>query len=535
MANLIRAFTAPVATVVLVAIVIVQARADDKEKQTKKPKPKFTIGKDTTRVTGPVDKEGYINYEAAINDIMSKGVTPETNSMVPLYQAFGPKPLGTPMPVAFFKRLGIPTPPDQGDYFIGVGQFAKNVLKLTGREANDEFFNEQDHASRRVWKAADHPRVAEWLKANDKPLALIIEASKRKDYYSPIVTSQSNGEEHGDLIGALLPGVQKLREVASALTARAMLRAGEGQYDDAWRDLLACHRLARLAGRGPTLIESLVAIAIDAKAGLADQTLIESPKLDAARLKKYLRDLQQLPPVTLIADKIDLGERFMYLDSAMMMMRHGTKYLEGLAGGPAGQGLGALAAEGFANWDPALRRANQWYDKMAAALRGKDRAARMKKLDDIERELKDLKTKHADTQKLAKRFEKDADARGEVLGDMLIGLLMPAVEKVQAAADRSEQTQRNLQLAFALAIYQRENGKYPATLGELAPKYVAKVPDDLFTGKPLVYQSSEKGYLLYSLGPNGKDDAGRGPDDDPKGDDLSVRMPLPKLRDKADK
>src|SRR5260370_6364532 len=52
-------------------------------------------------------------------------------------------------------------------------------------------------------------------------------------------------------------------------------------------------------------------------------------------------------------------------------------------------------------------------------------------------------------------------------------------------------------IAFALAAYQRDRGSYPKTLDELAPKYLAKVPNDYFTGKPLVYRPNEKGYLLY--------------------------------------
>jgi hypothetical protein len=35
---------------------------------------------------------------------------------------------------------------------------------------------------------------------------------------------------------------------------------------------------------------------------------------------------------------------------------------------------------------------------------------------------------------------------------------------------------------------------------------------DLFTGKELKYRQLEKGYLLYSVGPNMKDDGGEGDD-----------------------
>src|SRR5262245_20904948 len=40
----------------------------------------FTIGKATTFVTGPVDADGRIDYAAALNERMSKGVTPQNNA-----------------------------------------------------------------------------------------------------------------------------------------------------------------------------------------------------------------------------------------------------------------------------------------------------------------------------------------------------------------------------------------------------------------------------------------------------------------------
>ena len=104
------------------------------------------------------------------------------------------------------------------------------------------------------------------------------------------------------------------------------------------------------------------------------------------------------------------------------------------------------------------------------------------------------------------------------------------MHKVQKGWDRVQQAQDNLHLAFALAWYQRDHGRYPKKLDELAPKYVRAIPGDVFSGKPLIYRPNEKGYLLYSVGYNGKDDGGRSYDDDPPGDDLVVRMPLPKPR-----
>jgi len=107
-----------------------------------------------------------------------------------------------------------------------------------------------------------------------------------------------------------------------------------------------------------------------------------------------------------------------------------------------------------------------------------------------------------------------------------------AVHKVENAADRIQQTHDNLLLAFALALYHCDHGIYPKSLDALAPKYLAKIPQDMFSGKPLIYRPTENDYLLYSVGLNGNDDGGRGHDDEPQGDDLVIRMPLPEWKAK---
>ena len=62
---------------------------------------------------------------------------------------------------------------------------------------------------------------------------------------------------------------------------------------------------------------------------------------------------------------------------------------------------------------------------------------------------------------------------------------------------------------LALKAYHSEIDGYPSTLEALTPKYLARIPIDPFTdGKPMTYKLSAVGYLLYSVGPDGKDDGG---------------------------
>ena len=62
-----------------------------------------------------------------------------------------------------------------------------------------------------------------------------------------------------------------------------MLRVAAGKFDEAWQDLLACHRLGRLVARGGTLIEELVGIAIDVIASNADLAYLEHAGLTPSR------------------------------------------------------------------------------------------------------------------------------------------------------------------------------------------------------------------------------------------------------------
>src|SRR5437870_5725121 len=74
----------------------------------KKLTPRFTVGKETTAVTGPLDRDGYIDYVTALNQRLARGATPTNNANVLFWKAIGPRPEGgTTMPPEFFDWLGI--------------------------------------------------------------------------------------------------------------------------------------------------------------------------------------------------------------------------------------------------------------------------------------------------------------------------------------------------------------------------------------------------------------------------------------------
>src|SRR5262249_28335624 len=148
-----------------------------------------------------------------------------------------------------------------------------------------------DRTSVRPWTPKQFPVIAGWIEANEKPLDLVVEGTKRPHYFSPLVARRTK-DQPSNLIGALLPAVQKCREMTQALTVRAMLRLSQGRQEEAWQDLLACHRLGRHIARGGTLIEGLVGIAIDAIAGNATLTYLDHVRPTGKQVRDCLRDLR---------------------------------------------------------------------------------------------------------------------------------------------------------------------------------------------------------------------------------------------------
>ena len=83
---------------------------------------------------------------------------------------------------------------------------------------------------------------------------------------------------------------------------------------------------------------------------------------------------------------------------------------------------------------------------------------------------------------------------------------------------------------LACELFRMDTGKYPTSVSELVPKYLDKIPDDPFTGKPLLFRTGEltveygkiakdyyylqtvpkkiKGLQVWSVGQNGIDNDG---------------------------
>ncbi len=113
--------------------------------------PLVKVGPDTTVLTEPLDEEGYVDFQAHANAVLSKGVTPDNNAAVLLWKASGPANIGEEHRAEYFKRLGIEPLPDEGDYFREYEEFAD-------KEKPDEIYEQVDAAASRPGRRTNSPR-----------------------------------------------------------------------------------------------------------------------------------------------------------------------------------------------------------------------------------------------------------------------------------------------------------------------------------------------------------------------------------------
>jgi len=65
-----------------------------------------------------------------------------------------------------------------------------------------------------------------------------------------------------------------------------------------------------------------------------------------------------------------------------------------------------------------------------------------------------------------------------------------------------------VEMGLANRTYRQKYGKFADSLNQLTPEILPSLPLDSFTGKNYIYRKRDKGFIVYSVGDNLKDDGG---------------------------
>jgi hypothetical protein len=298
-----------------------------------------------------------------------------------------------------------------------------------------------------------------------------------------------------DMLSTLLPHVQPVRDVARLLALdverlvhgtptdraadriRAMLRAAAGLRDD------------------PFLISLLVRMACRKVAVDSTERLLGMSELsDEACRTLSIQFAEELPAADLLASL--RGERALY-----------HRLFENLEHGQLTVGEFFARSEGNSNSKPdvSLRLGGFLYsyrlpEDHATLLRWFDEACDIARLPSQEQleawNLFELKIR-------AVRSTASPDKRL-----ILSTLLLPAVKKVGQATLRDQVLVVCAETALATERFRLAHKRWPKSLDELRPAFLAQLPRDPYTGESLRYARRDDGVVIYSVGPDLQDDGG---------------------------
>ncbi|MEL0096196.1 MAG: hypothetical protein VW875_10175 [Planctomycetaceae bacterium] len=509
----------------------------------------ITISPETTRITSPLKGDGYPDYVAALNSQFQKNTTPENNLAVAIWKITGPVQLSPDFRPHFFHAIGMDDLPTEGDYMVdffsyykkhlasskGAAELAAGQHKIDSNRAEDLYVE----VSEAPWTEASHPEVFQWREDNkDHIEACVNVAHSKKQYYNPYVLAPGEREDAAEefapeLISILLPGVHHMREIARTVAIDANYHLGNGDIDSAMRNAIALHRIGRLTARGGTLIEGLVGIAISGIASSLDQKILNANNLTREQLQAHRSNLRKLPPMPKMIDKINLTERYMYLDTTISVAKYGPSSLNSNWTGSAARpnpilkGLGKLVSSSLVNWDSVMRRGNYWYDELYRTGSIQDVHERTKAYAELETRLETLVTEARDPASLAKKVlfsgKTLTELTSEQMSNILISLLLPASEAALSVEDRALMQNEITQIGIALELHYLEHENYPSNLKALVGPNLKTIPQDRFNENGLTYRTTPNGYLLYSFGRDREDNQGNTSEDQPTGDDIALK------------
>lgn len=96
----------------------------------------------------------------------------------------------------------------------------------------------------------------------------------------------------------------------------------------------------------------------------------------------------------------------------------------------------------------------------------------------------------------------------ELPREIMSRMLLRPIGDIAGSFDKNHVGLRMLRLELALQEHRRRRGGYPESAARLEPPVRTELWADPYSGTPYMYGRRGESYLLYSVGPDGKDDQG---------------------------
>ncbi len=356
------------------------------------------------------------------------------------------------------------------------------------------------HASAGPWH--DLPAVRSWLDRQEGALGRFRDASQAERSYLGIKSAAvgpGGPDWHGAMIRAVVPGLGVFEEAAEGLLAQGWQAWSAGDkgaiIDNALATLRASHHLEHEW----TMVAKMTSLTVAERSYYAlAQALSRSddPASLAASLSGRLAAADS--PLADMTDAYlfqkltawDILQRVYVSDGAdgswqvhdhgSTMYRHLTSLVSGES--PPWEDVRAsLVSTGFTK---DLAEVSAYFDRLLEW--------------------------SGSAHHLAAAGEGAISASGEGLSDLMMRVFVRGMTTPRRQCTRAAAVQHGTRLLVNVLAYRKETGRYCDSLDALAElRGIEQWIVDPYSGRPFVYARTREGFVLYSVGPDRKDDAAR--------------------------
>jgi hypothetical protein len=304
--------------------------------------------------------------------------------------------------------------------------------------------------------------AAEFIGQNQDMFMLLHEAGKVENCYYPMDYSLGFGLKNNIL--------HDIKNAAMSLSLAGLYYSYTNQPQKAYDAAMDNLRLGQSMCSNPGLINHLVRIALLNLGVSGTQEMVNRTSLDESHLLQLQEYLQHVEETTKIGPAL-IGEICFCLEYKNIGRGETAAVLS--ADEKAGRYAGALIPQNSAKLIGAYQRMIE-IDKLP-----------------IQEQLPRVR-----------QIVKEAESASIFI--FLPQITLPAIEKVYMSHLRVRAIIDCAITALAIERYRLKEGRLPETMEALVPGYLPQVYLDPFDGKPLRYKRTEPGYMIYTIGPDGR-------------------------------
>ena len=291
------------------------------------------------------------------------------------------------------------------------------------------------------------------------------------------------------LMNTPLPHLSRLKNLAQLYQYAAFLAMQSGRLDRASSNIVTKLALARTLDNEPCLISQLVRLKMIKMAFATLERRANTGALSATEVTNLTAAFAKAR-TTHLATHALIGERAMTIPYFRMTRAEAAR-LKTRKDGDEPRNDSPLAYDG-----PAILKLIGYYElDFGSYLAGMSKGI-------------EIAGRTPPANLAASRYFAHAGEESTKRHRAVSGRLLSAYTGVAARGNEAIAWQRLAVTALAIEQFRNQNGRLPEKLLELRPQFRFKEAEDPFAGNALRYRRTETGYVLYSVGGDGRDDGG---------------------------